>query len=268
MADHPLMKPSSWALWSGPGGAAGISRAAAAFWVSGGLMTLAWTVGLLHEAFVWGLSPLLCVAGLSVALGWCWLAWSTWTAWRASRPPLTLLWTGPVRDLPVSDADQPVQTGGFRVLQWDAPVQVEVLMDLQRWMLLRLRTLGAGAPRREAWLWLHAQPPGATRVERDALHQLRTLLYLPSSMTMSAVLSPRRGVSLSGLMQAMASWAQPFKTGSKLRSTAHPGARAPVSLTPSSRVRVGRESAFPSTLILREDDAPDSLAGAGWRDSR
>ncbi len=260
MAMHPMMKPASWALWSGSGGIPAVHRAAAVFWLAGGVMLAVWVIGLIYEAMVWGVSPLLLILGLSVAAGWCWLAWSTWSAWRADQTPLTLLWTGPVRE---RDDDAGARhaiaekkaAGGFRVTQWDAPVRVEVLLDLQRWMLLRLSTTSGAS--RQAWLWLAATPV-------KPLHHLRALVYLPSRLTVpidraiDRTKAPTHEGASGPWLDAMASWLHVFKPGSKLRSSAHvPDAPRRLHAASSSM-----ESVFPSTLVMRDDEDHDAPVAA------
>lgn len=255
-----MMRPHAWALWSGSGGLPAVHRAAAMFWLAGGVMVLAWVVGLVHEAVIWGSSPVLLAAGLSVAAGWCWLAWSTWSVWRSDQVPLTLLWTGPVRE--VEEDGIRLTVGGFRVAQWDAVVHIEVQMDLQRWMLLRVRTLGITSPR-QTWLWLDvkAQRPGAAAPQsRDALHQLRSLLYLaPQRRSASPAKPSTRGGSPAGLIRTMASWVPSFKSGFKLR----PSVMSPGSLPALSHLPSGVESAFPSTLVMRDEDRRDGVGARG-----
>ncbi|WP_329694071.1 hypothetical protein [Aquabacterium sp.] len=252
-----MMKPSTWALWSGSGGLPSVHRAAAIFWLLGGVMVVAWVVGLVHEVAVWGGSPVLLIAGLSVAVGWCWLAWSTWSTWRADQSPLTLVWTGPVRE--IQEDGVTLTVGGFRLAQWDSAVRVEVLMDLQRWMLLRVTSLHATAPR-QSWIWLDAkvQRPGASAgLTRNSLHHLRSLLYLPARLTtLTQASRAPLSVAMHGMAQAMASWAHTFKSGFKLRSSAMPSG----SMHSLSQIHSTTESAFPSTLVMRDDDVCDPLA--------
>lgn len=251
MAMHPLMKPASWAVWSGSGGIPTVQRAAAIFWLAGTAMLAAWLVGLWHEALVWGASPLLLISGLSVALVWCWLAWSTWSAWREDRAQLTLIWTGPVREAQDEAGVGPIRMGGFRLAQWDAAVGVEVLLDLQQWMLLRVTAHGA-APR-QSWLWLEATP-------RGPLHQLRTLVYLPAHLTQATGESAgREGRSAPRLLRAVASWAYSFKSGPKLR----PPVTSLRASQGASTLSLASESAFPPTLVMREEDALDPCASGG-----
>lgn len=220
-------------------------------------MLLAWVAGLLYEAAAWGASPILLLSGVAVALVWCWLAWSTWSAWRADGAQLTLLWCGPVRDNPDDTAVPPARIGGFRLAQWDAPVRVDVALDLQRWMLLRVTATTGVA--RQTWLWLQTSP-------RGPLHQLRTLLYLPSRLTVAVDRMPPQDAGVAqSILRAMASSRHPFKSGSKLRSP----------VISSRTVQGGRsqsgslssESAFPSTLVMRDDDGHDSCLPARAGDS-
>lgn len=256
MAPHPMTKPNTWALWSGAGGLPSIRRAAAAFWLLGACMVIAWVVGLIHEALIWGSSPLLLVAGLSVAAGWCWLAWSTWSTWRADRSHLTLLWTGPVRN--VQEDGHTLAVGGFRVAQWDAPVRLEVLVDLQRWMLLRVTSIQANNPR-QSWIWLDARaqrPEIVGGMSRNSLHQLRSLVYLPVRLTTAgSAASPLYGGGIRRLIHAVASWAHSIKSGFSVRSSVMPHG----SFQAPGHLRAGAESAFPSTLVMRDDDCKDAL---------
>lgn len=272
---HPLMKPAAWALWTGASGMPAVRWAGALFWLLGGAALGLWLAGLLHEAMVWGVPTLLLMSGLAVAAGWVWLAWSTWSAWCADQKRLTLLWTGPLP--PDEGADgQGRGQGGFRVVQWHAAVRVEVLLDLQRWMLLRVSAAQPSPqhPVRQAWLWLqHAhetEPAFAQTVAQAAaqaggagkssLHQLRTLLHLPAQLTTApaaraAGMAPPDGGAARMPARAMASWAHSIKSGLiKLRATPHsprmPGQR-PVS------VHTARESCFPSTVVMRDEDLGD-----------
>ncbi len=245
MATNPLMKPASWAIWSGSGGIPTVQRAAAAFWLAGTIMLMAWVAGLWHEAVIWGASPLLLISGLSVAVVWCWLAWSTWSTWRADRTQLTLIWTGPVRENPDELTGVAGWIGGFRLAQWDASVKVEAVLDLQRWMLLRV-TATSGAPR-QSWLWLETSA-------RSPLHQLRTLVYLPARLTaIAGSAAPGNGGAGQWLRHAVASWAHSFKSGSKLRSSVIP----PRTVQGVNTLSLPSESTFPSTLVMREEDALD-----------
>jgi hypothetical protein len=241
MAPHPLLKPRFWSLWSGSGGLHAVRAAAAAFWLAGAAMALAWMVALMHEAVVWGAHPVLLMVGFFSAVAWCWFAWSTWFTWRSDRPPITLLWAGPVRE--VEERGVVREVGGFRVVQWQAAVRVEVLADLQRWMLLRVRSQHVNDPR-QAWLWLDAKAPrpqGATTISRNALHQLRSLLYQPSGLTTAQNVRPADRASLDCQPRSvMASRGHPLKSGGKLRSTVSP-------------------SAFPSTFVMGDEGRLESL---------
>ncbi len=252
MVSHPLMKPAAWRLVPGAGAIVLVRQAGGAFWLVGGLVMLLWLGGLLHEALVWGMSPLLLLSGVSVALGWSWLAWSSWRSWRQEQPPLTLLWTG-------GGAEGVPQ--GFRVAQWGAFARVELVFDLQNWMLLRVTQQGQGS-RRQAWIWLDAskaqQPDGAAALGAS-MHQLRTLLHMPPNMqAMTGGRSPSHGGVRGRGTPKVASWAHLFKSGIKLRSSA-PLSRMSSTQSPavSGSVFRGLDSSFPSTLVMRDDTGLD-----------
>lgn len=280
---HPLMRPAAWALWTGASGMPAVRRAGALFWLTGSVALATWLLGLVHEALVWGVPAPLWLSGLAVAVGWAWLAWSTWSAWCADQKRLTLLWTGPVAQ----------GQGGFRVVQWQAPVHVEVLLDLQRWMLLRVSAAGpssspssnpAPSSLRQAWLWLqqphdaelapagrHEQRPSAT-----SLHQLRSLLQLPTHLTMALPSPADAAPTLAGQVKApldggtarlpasaMASWLHSIKSGFKLRALPYsPRMSASDVAHDMANERLqprhaARESSFPSTVVMRDEDLSD-----------
>ncbi len=257
MAPHPLLKPRFWGLWSGSGGSPALRAAAAAFWLAGAAMALAWVVALIHEAVVWGASLVLLIAGLFCAVSWCWLAWSTWFTWRSNKSPITLLWAGPVRKVEADGVTRYV--GGFRVAQWQAAVRVDVLVDLQRWMLLRIRSQHVKSPR-QAWLWLDAKAPrpeGATPMSSSALHQLRSLLYLPARLTsVQDVASSDSARTGRWSRPGLASPARPLKSGFKLRSAA--GSSGSVSKPRTARADA--HSVFPPTLIMADERGFDAVA--------
>lgn len=250
-----------------------VRRAGAVFWLVGSVALVTWLVGLLHEALVWGVPTLLWLSGLAVAMGWAWLAWSTWSAWCADQKRLTLLWTGPL----VLQGENKGQ-GGFRVLQWQAAARVEVLLDLQRWMLLRVSAvpLSVSQPARQAWLWLHHAHDGAEQASfrqspespsASSLHQLRSLLHLPAHLTMAPPSAPEAAVPSASRAKApldggaarlparaMASWLHSIKSGFKLRATPH-SPRMPV--TRPMPLHAARESSFPSTVVMRDEDLQD-----------
>jgi hypothetical protein len=286
MAMHPLMKPAAWGLWTGASGMPSVRRAGAVFWLLGSVALATWLAGLLHEALVWGVPTLLLLSGLAVAIGWAWLAWSTWSAWCADLKRLTLLWTGPASPRNPQGGGQPGQ-GGFRVLQWQAPVRVEVILDLQRWMLLRVTAvqpsanMPASAPR-QAWLWLHqpqrpeagSEAAGARQEGGSActLHQLRCLLHLPEHLTMARQPMPPRATNKNALAsrgkapldggagrlpaRAMASWLHSIKSGFTLRATPHLP-RPPAAQAHAPLHAAARESSFPPTVVMRDEDFGD-----------
>lgn len=283
MAMHSLMKPGAWGLWTGASGMPAVRRAGAVFWLCGSAALGIWLAGLLHEALVWGVPTLLLMSGLAVALGWMWLAWSTWTAWCADQKRLTLLWTGPLSSPKGAHHGEPRGQGGFRVLQWQAAVRVEVMLDLQRWMLLRVTAVSPAASTtpaglRQAWLWLHQAPEAessspsvaanheANTASASSLHQLRSLLQLPAHLTtlspstVGAMVAGRGMAPLDGgaaklPARAMASWLHSIKSGFKLRATPH-SPRQPASVPAPAHAAV-RESSFPSTVVMRDEDFGD-----------
>jgi hypothetical protein len=255
MSLHPLMSKAAWQLMPGASQALPVRRAGMALFLLSGVMLLAWLGALVHEAWVWGVHPAVMCMAVLLALGWCHVVWLTWQRWRAPQAGLTLLWTGPIeRPRARSSLDQEPASGGFRVRQWDADVLPQVAFDFQRWMLLRLSTPSAKS--NDVWVWLDlGQAPAS-------MHQLRTLLYLPPSMISLEV---KRPPELAGQQQRqsqpMASWANLFNLGIKLRSVVAllRGIRQHPSLD-----RDG-DTLFPPTQLLQDDAArlcaPDQVRG-------
>jgi hypothetical protein len=247
MASHPLMLPDEWALMTGARAAGPLRQVAALLCAAAAIMMLAWVYALVADAYL-GLTPhWLAVCALALGGIWAWLAWRTWRNWSACAQTLTLKWLGPVRD-----AQQ-----GFLVEPWGVSAKPHVVLDLQRWMLVHLQALppGAAAGRPgtlpQAWVWL-AFPPSVMPEHKGhaaSLHKLRTLLYLPDSVTVAqASQDPdAAGPSAQGAW-SMASWANLFNPGFKLRRFVLP-VRAVVGR--SSR-RGDQDTLFPPTQLLAD----------------
>lgn len=168
--------------------------------------------------------------------------------------PLTLRWTGPVASLRSGEP-----SGGWRVDEWGAqPVDVSLVWDWQRVMLLRLRPWESGS--RQAWVWLQdhrGQQPGP----RGDVHRLRTLLCLPPAMTLPG--SDPRVLSQGAFVPPPAGL---------VASSRHVANTDPSRMSRSSKLvrsarRSPRSSGTPSSAPLRfEDDFPATQVLERWQD--
>lgn len=172
----PVLKPAWWRLSLGAADFPWLNRLGMALLVLSVAVLLSWCAALWlgawrHRSFGWSepLALCLCAWGLRHA-------WRLWCGCRAPLADVTLRWTGPVHAAPAGAA-----AGGWRVDEWgDQPVNVSMVWDLQRFMLLCLHSAGAN-PHKD-WVWLQDRPDGSG-VSGCGVHRLRTLLLLPRSMT-------------------------------------------------------------------------------------
>jgi hypothetical protein len=224
------------------------------------LAALAWLVGLVQDAFAGHLAAWMGAAGTLAVVIWFALAWQAARRWFTQSGTLTLAWRGPVqapdptRRVP-GRADLPA--GGFHVSEWQSPVQVHVVCDWQRWMLLRLRAMPAGHAARQAFCWVAMTDEANGRATRAnaSLHQLRTLLYLPSAWTTQEGDQPSLSVGQDRqAAKPVASWAALLSSGSKL-----PLPAKRLSL-PASR---GPDTLFPQTELLDEAEACEPVVRRG-----
>lgn len=173
----PLLRPAAWRVAPGAADVPWLRRLGAALMLVSVLALLSWSAAIAHDAWrlqrmapvTWLAAPVCCVGVFH--------AWRLFSGWRRREPALTLRWLGPVE----RDADRDrggSGLGGWRIDEWGAqPVDVTLVWDWQRLLLLRVRPW-----RREAsaalWVWLHDDP---RRPERE-MHRLRTLLCLPADL--------------------------------------------------------------------------------------
>lgn len=256
MAVHPLTTPATWQLSAGGGLAESPRRMAMALWLFSALAVLVWASALIAEATIWDIDAVVVMLALVLPVVWLAAAWRTWCCWREAVTPLTLEWTGlpPTASRRVPDP----ASVGFRVTQWQAPVQVQMMLDLQTWILLRVQScqLGeSGESARASWVWLDTR--GRPEGDIAALHQLRTLLVLPQRMRTLAA-DKAAGLTVRNNVAAipMASWAIKFNSGSKL----------PRPVTPRRTVRrpahaaSKADSLFPPTHVMDGWTSSDTAA--------
>lgn len=256
MATHPLTTPASWQLYAGGEHADALRLPAMALWLVSAVTLMVWASALVYEASVWGLGAMALALGLTLVAIWLMAAWRTWRRWHGLSTALTLEWTG-LPPNPSKRASDPASVG-FRVSQWQAPVHVQMVLDLQSWVLLRVQAISADGvddASRLAWVWLDMRRlPGC---DAAALHQLRTLLLLPQRMR---CLAADKSVGLTGRNTVapipMASWETKFKSGSKLSRPVTPGRTARRSARAASKA----DSLFPPTHVMDGWTSRDALS--------
>lgn len=265
MATHPLNRPAAWALKLGPADIPLVRWLGTALWALASAMGLSWWAHVARD-FAHGHVTLGALAGFTVLmLTWAVVAWRIWRAWVTQAGTLTLLWRGPVHALKSTrsaghDRESREPEVGFAVAEWQAPVNVRVMLDGQRWMLVRIDAVSQANPlgsddaaqRHQAYCWVDAH---ASRTQREAvdflsIHQLRTLLHLsPSLITHEGVpLSGLTGLALQ-VRGAVASWAFLFSPRFTLRRFAF---SSPAHRQRAFQVSGQGETLFPPTMLLDE----------------
>jgi len=256
MTTHPLTTTASWQLSAG-GRQAGVLRLPVmALWLASAITLMVWASALITEASIWSLGGPAVTLALALFITWMLAAWRTWRRWHETSTALTLEWTG----LPANQskrAPDPASVG-FRVRQWQAPAHVQMVLDLQSWVLLRVQAISADEVEDAsglAWVWLDMRRcPGC---DAAALHQLRTLLLLPQRMRS---LAAHKSVGLTGRNTVvpipMASWETKFKPGSMLSRPVNPGRAARRSARAASKA----DSLFPPTHVMDGWTSHDSLS--------
>ncbi len=262
----PLLRPASWRLSPGAADVPWLRHLGLALLLTSTLALLSWCVATWleswrHRDLGWAsmLALPLCVFGLRHA-------WLLGRGWLVPGVPLTLRWTGPVATLRSGEP-----AGGWRVDEWGAqPVDVSLVWDWQRVMLLRVRPWEPAS--RQAWIWLQDRP-GLAAHPSGEVHRLRTLLCLPPAMTRpgaeaSAVLPKgAAAASQSGLM-ASSRHDSPVASDrmSRDRKPARKArhGRRPVQAASSAPLRF--EDDFPATQVLdrwQDEAAEPSVTGGG-----
>lgn len=187
----PLVRKAKWLIHPGASGAPLVRWLGAGAILLSVAVTLAWCATWLWDATAAGTSPglLALVVGLTSLV--VWQAFALWRHWVPARTPITLLWEGlPARDAqattlsPASSDRRRAARTGWWVSPWRLPVRVVLVVDLQRWLLIRL-VLPDGAQRpRVCWAWLDlarmAHAHTASRAHWSDVHALRLRLHLPA----------------------------------------------------------------------------------------
>lgn len=252
----PLLRPASWRLAPGAADVPWLRHMGLAVMLASVLALVAWSVAVWLDA--WRLRDVGWAAVLALPL--CGLglfhAWRLSRAWLCQGAALTLRWTGPVETLRTGEA-----VGGWRVDEWGAaPVDVSLIWDWQRVMLLRLQRLEA--PTQQTWVWLQDRP---SQVERE-IHRLRTLLCLPASMTRPSVkVSARARLMASSPHEASAAAPARMNGSRHTTRTKRPerfaapsrSRRAPVASLEPLRL----EDDFPATQVLERWSADGGETG-------
>ena len=192
----PLLRPASWRLSPGAVDVPWLRRLSLALVLTSATALLCWCVATWleswrHRELGWAsaLAVPLCLFGLRHA-------WALAADWVSPGAPITLLWMGPVASEASGEPG-----GGWRVQEWGRqPVDVSLVWDWQRVMLLRVRSSDRASC--QAWIWLRDHRDAVAH-QRGDVHRLRTLVCLPPSMTrpsLSEASSGRPSTKRAGLM--------------------------------------------------------------------
>lgn len=263
----PLLRPASWRLSPGAADVPWLRQLGLSLLLFSTLALLSWCVATWfeswrHRELGWGsvLALPLCLLGLRHA-------WLLGRSWLMPAVPLTLRWTGPVVTLRSGEP-----AGGWRVDEWGAlPVDVSLVWDWQRVMLLRVRPWESGS--RQAWIWLQDRPGRAAHLGGE-VHRLRTLLCLPVAMTRPpqwGSAESAAGLSASTRAGLMASSRHDSPVAlarmNRARTPARPArdGRCPPEASSDAPMRI--EDDFPATQVLDRwhDESPELGAASGGR---
>lgn len=256
----PLLRPASWRLSPGAADVPWLRRLALVLLLTSALALLCWCVATWLESWRYrefGWASVLAVPLCGFGLRHAWMLAASWI-WPAA--PITLRWTGPVV---TGHAGAPA--GGWRVEEWGSqPVDVSLVWDWQRVLLLRVSPCERGSC--QAWIWLRDHRDTVAH-QTGEVHRLRTLVCLPASMTrppLSELSSGRRSAKRAGLMassQHEPPVAPVRMMGSPARSARQ--ARRESDAVCSAPLRL--QDDFPATQVLErwsnEACAPQSLNG-------
>ena len=263
----PLLRPASWRLSPGAGDVPWLRRLGLALLLASALALVAWCTATWLES--WRHRELGWPAVLALplcALGLC-HAWLLGRSWLHPGVPLTLRWTGPVVTLRSGEP-----AGGWRVDEWGAqPVDVSLVWDWQRVMLLRVRPWESAS--RQAWIWLQDRP-GLAAQPGGEVHRLRTLLCLPPAMTRpspEAASALSKGSDVSARAGLVASSRHESTSASSRMSRGRMPARPLRQGLRSSEAALNEplrfEDGFPATQVLErwQDEPAESTSSGGER---
>jgi hypothetical protein len=254
MSAHPLTRPASWALTVGAPEMPLIRWAGGALWLAGALMGMVWLLALTEDVLARHASVGYLLLAYPAVLTWLVLAWRIWRRWSFNQMALTLDWLGPVS---AGHGNEPPQ-GGFQVGEWRKPVRVRIALSWQGWLLLSLVRVRDKRRATPTYAWLDAReveaPEGPDCTVRNrSLHQLRTLLHLPSSMTTLEGDSNASALpNGSTVGPSMASWPHSFNPGTTLRRLA---SLFRTERRSSSLASSRQDTAFPVTTVMAERGA-------------
>lgn len=264
----PLLRPASWRLLPGAADVPWLRHLGLTLMSASALALLSWCVATWleswrHRELGWAsvVAAPLCLLGLRHA-------WLLARVWLAPGAPLTLRWTGPV-----APADSGALVGGWRVDEWgDQPVDVRLVWDWQRVMLLRVRPQQEASV--DAWIWVQDRP-GPSDQPGGGVHRLRTLLCLPPAMTgglaAQALSVPLKGVAVSAPSGLMASSRHdPSIASARMKpglTAERPARHAKIPVQAPSSAPLRLEDDFPATQVLEgwHGEYPDAAGANGGR---
>lgn len=264
----PLLRPASWRVSPGAADVPLLRHLGLGLLLASTLALLAWCSAIGFEAWrlrelggaAW-VAVLLCALGLGHA-------WWLLRQWLRPAAPLTLRWTGPVATLRSGEP-----AGGWRVDEWGAqPIDVSLIWDWQRVMLLRIRPWESGSL--QAWIWLQDRRGTGSDIPAGDVHRLRTLLCLPPTMTrpggdgVRGASTSDRASGLAGLVASSRHEPRTNARGMSKGTVSSPASRSRARVRPVKLAEPLRfEDDFPATQVLDRwrDDRPELVRNDGGR---
>lgn len=205
----PLDRRRSWVLLTGAGDAPAVRHTVTALLMSSAAATLVWCMAWLHDVWLGRASPAAAAwAGLMAIAVWV-PCWRLWRRWQRSALSLTLHWEGlpraEARTAPPVPSHSECAAGrvGWWVSPWRCAAVLDVVLDLQRHVLIKLAPSEPVPHVQAVWLWVDLRAlERRHRVDRRhaSAHMLRTCMHVrlsqPKAQERPRSSVARRGISL------------------------------------------------------------------------
>jgi hypothetical protein len=261
----PLNLRAQWQVSTGASGVPLVRAMGAAAILASVAIAVLWCATWLRDAITWGVSSApLALTALLTALA-VWHATRLWRGWMAHKHPITLCWTG----LPIKSNRQG-QSAANDPAGWGVslsgsnkqaePAQVSLVLDLQRWLLIRIETAGPQGKLVVQWAWLDLQQIERVHLSSGGLwggvHPLRVRLHLPPTEAAGRVLAASCPRETQGM-----GWVGARAMASSAHLVSSPSG------SPLSRTRISSgfdhppafsESGWPATVVLAPDEPQGS----------
>ncbi len=262
----PLNLQAQWQVSTGASGVPPVRAMGAAAILASVAVAVWWCATWLRDAATWGASWAPLALTLALTALTVWHAIRLWRGWMLRPDPIILQWAGlPIkssrhgRTADVEPTGWGVSVGGLH--HPIEPAKVSLILDLQRWLLIRIDTAGLHGRPVVHWAWLDLLQIERVHIRSDGLwggvHSLRVRLHLPPTEVtgrVPAASCPRETQGMDwGEARAMASSAHlaSSPSGSPLtRNRISPGLDHPPAFS---------ESGWPATVVLVPDEPQGSF---------